>query len=160
VLAALGSSGVPAERLLLEINETALVADPERAARGLRRLADAGVRVSLDDFGQGQTSLAFLSTLPLHEVKIDKGFVLDMLEDTAHAAIVRSVIELAHNLDFEVVAEGVETEQILAAITDLGCDLAQGFLLARPMPAERLPAWLAAHQVPVVTAGVIGRHGI
>ena len=147
VLSALASIGVPAERLLLEITETAFVADPDRAGRSLRQLAAAGVRISLDDFGRGQTSLGYLSTLPLHEVKIDKSFVLDMLEDRAHAAIVRSVIDLAHNLGFEVVAEGVETEQILAELGILGCDIAQGYLLARPMAAVLLPEWLAARQV-------------
>jgi diguanylate cyclase (GGDEF)-like protein len=152
VLDAIAASGVAAERLLLEITETALFADPARAAGTLQQLVAAGVRISLDDFGCGQTSLSYLSTLPLHEVKIDKGFVLDMLADRSHAAIVRSVVDLAHNLGFEVVAEGVETEQILAALTDLGCDIAQGFLLARPMPAAELPGWLAAHQLPVVPA--------
>jgi EAL domain-containing protein (putative c-di-GMP-specific phosphodiesterase class I) len=147
VLAAVARSGVPASRLLLEITETALVSDPDRAGRSLRKLAAAGIRISLDDFGQGQTSLGYLSTLPLHEVKIDKSFVLDMMSDTSHAAIVRSVIDLAHNLGFEVVAEGVETEQILDALATLGCDIAQGYLLARPMPAGNLPEWLGAHRL-------------
>jgi len=146
VLRALAASGVAPNRLLLEITETALVADPERAGRSLRRLDTAGVRISIDDFGQGQTSLGYLSTLPLHELKIDKSFVLDMLSDQSHAAIVRSVIDLAHNLGFEVVAEGVETEQILDALNALGCDIAQGYLLARPMPADALPAWLGTHR--------------
>jgi diguanylate cyclase len=145
VLDAMAVSDVPAERLLLEITETALVTDPERAGHTLRQLAAAGVRISLDDFGCGQTSLGYLSTLPLHEVKIDKSFVLDMLDDRSHAAIVRSVIDLAHNLGFEVVAEGVETEQVLAELSALGCDIAQGYLLARPMPAGDLPGWLLAH---------------
>src|SRR5581483_2061431 len=136
ILATVRATGVAPERVLVEMTETALLADPERAARGLRRLAAAGIRVSLDDFGQGQTSLGYLSTLPLHEVKIDKSFVLDMLEDRSHAAIVRSVIDLAHNLGFEVVAEGVETDAILSELELLGCDIAQGFLLARPMPAS------------------------
>jgi diguanylate cyclase (GGDEF)-like protein len=146
VLAAVRASNVRPERVLVEMTETALVADPERAGRSLRRLAAAGIRVSLDDFGQGQTSLGYLSTLPLHEVKIDKSFVLDMLEDRSHAAIVRSVIELAHNLGFEVVAEGVETEPILHELELLGCDIAQGFLLARPMPAGQLPGWVLTHR--------------
>jgi diguanylate cyclase len=152
VLAALSASGVASDRLLLEITETAFVADPERAGRSLRQLAAAGVRISLDDFGIGQTSLGYLSTLPLHEVKIDKSFVMDMLSDRSHAAIVRSVIDLAHNLGFQVVAEGVETEQILAELTVLGCDIAQGYLLARPMPPGLLPAWLLAHEPPVLSA--------
>jgi EAL domain-containing protein (putative c-di-GMP-specific phosphodiesterase class I) len=133
--------------VLLEITETALVTDPDRAGRSLRRLAAAGVRISLDDFGRGQTSLGYLSTLPLHEVKIDKSFVSDMLDDHSHAAIVRSVIDLAHNLGFEVVAEGVETEQILAELTSLGCDIAQGYLLAKPMPPAVLPNWVLGYRV-------------
>jgi diguanylate cyclase (GGDEF)-like protein len=152
VLRALRASGVPAARLLLEITETALVSDPANAGRSLRRLAAAGVRISLDDFGQGQTSLGYLSTLPLHEVKIDKSFVLDMLSDRSHAAIVRSVIDLAHNLGFEVVAEGVETPQILNALDALGCDIAQGYLLARPMPAAALPAWLDVQRSTMTSA--------
>jgi diguanylate cyclase (GGDEF)-like protein len=148
VMSALRASGVSADRLLLEITETAFLSDPERAGRSLRRLAAAGVRISLDDFGCGHTSLGYLSTLPLHEVKIDKSFVLDMLDDRSHAAIVRSVIDLAHNLGFEVVAEGVETDQILAEVTTLGCDVAQGYVLARPMPSAALPSWLTGYREP------------
>jgi EAL domain-containing protein (putative c-di-GMP-specific phosphodiesterase class I) len=149
VLRALAVSGVSAQRLLLEITETALVADPKRAQQSLRRLSTAGIRISLDDFGQGQTSLGYLSTLPLHEVKIDKSFVLDMLSDHSHAAIVRSVIDLAHNLGFEVVAEGVENQEILTALGVLGCDIAQGYLLARPMPADQLPGWLREQRAAI-----------
>jgi diguanylate cyclase (GGDEF)-like protein len=147
VLREIAQSRVSPDRVLLEITETALVTDPDRAGRSLRRLAAAGVRISLDDFGRGQTSLGYLSTLPLHEVKIDKSFVSDMLDDHSHAAIVRSVIDLAHNLGFEVVAEGVETEQILAELTSLGCDIAQGYLLAKPMPPAVLPNWVLGYRV-------------
>jgi diguanylate cyclase len=153
-MSALAAAQISPERLLLEITETAFVADPDRAGRSLRQLAAAGVRISLDDFGRGQTSLGYLSTLPLHEVKIDKSFVMDMLEDRSHRAIVRSVIDLAHNLGFEVVAEGVETDAILAELTILGCDIAQGYLLARPMPADLLPGWLSVHQAPLLTSPV------
>jgi diguanylate cyclase (GGDEF)-like protein len=146
MLSMVRASTVAPSQLLFEITETALVADPERAGQNLRRLTAAGIRISLDDFGQGQTSLGYLSTLPLHEVKIDKSFVLDMVDDPTHSAIVRSVIELAHNLGFEVVAEGVETEQILSELETLGCDIAQGYLLARPMPPRQLPAWLLEHR--------------
>jgi diguanylate cyclase (GGDEF)-like protein len=148
VLTALSQHGVAPDRLTLEMTETAFVADPQRASQLLRELSRAGVRVSLDDFGRGQTSLGYLSTLPLDEVKIDKSFVLDMLEKPSHAAIVKSVIDLAHNLGFEVVAEGVETEGVLAALTALGCDIAQGYHLARPMPGGALSGWLLAHRLP------------
>ena len=148
VLAALSRRAVSADRLAIEVTETALVADLQRAELSLRRLAAAGVRVSVDDFGRGQTSLSQLSTLPLHEVKIDKTFVTDMCEIESHAAIVRSVIDLAHNLGFEVVAEGVETESVLDALRIAGCDIAQGYHIARPMPAEQLGEWLLAHELP------------
>ena len=119
----------------------ALVADLQRAELSLRRLAAAGVRVSVDDFGRGQTSLSHLSTLPLHEVKIDKTFVTDMREVESHAAIVRSVIDLAHNLGFEVVAEGVETETVLDRPT-------QGRLRLRAGLSHRAPdAGRAARRV-------------
>jgi diguanylate cyclase (GGDEF)-like protein len=140
--------GVPPERLTVEVTETALLVDPGRAAAVLQRLAVAGVQISLDDFGQGQTSLGYLSELPLHELKIDKSFVMDMLENDAHAAIVRSIIDLGHNLDLQVVAEGIETVDILASLHAARCDLAQGYFIARPMPLERLVEWMPS-RVPV-----------
>ena len=100
------------------------------------------MRVSIDDFGQGQTSLGYLSNLPVHELKIDKSFVGDMLTNPAHSAIVRSIVDLGHNLDMRVVAEGVETDAVLLGLREAGCDVAQGFLIARPMPFKKLEAWL------------------
>jgi diguanylate cyclase (GGDEF)-like protein len=144
VIEALERHDVPPERLIVEVTETALLIDPARAAEVLARLADAGVTVSLDDFGQGQTSLGYLSRLPVQELKIDRSFVTDMHENPAHAAIVRSIVDLGHNLAMRVVAEGIETEAVLETLRDCGCDVAQGFFLARPMPADRLEAWLAA----------------
>jgi EAL domain-containing protein (putative c-di-GMP-specific phosphodiesterase class I) len=152
VLAALERVGVAPDRLVIEITETALLADPEVAAEVLARVAAAGVRVSIDDFGRGQTSLGYLSTLPLHELKIDKSFVADLADNPGHAAIVRSVVELGHNLGLQVVAEGVETQAVAAVLASAGCDIAQGFLLARPMPPDQLPAWLDAHRLGAVTA--------
>ncbi|HEX4189237.1 MAG TPA: bifunctional diguanylate cyclase/phosphodiesterase [Solirubrobacteraceae bacterium] len=134
---------VPAERLVIEVTETALLADPERAPTVLGELAAAGVKVSLDDFGSGQTSLGYLSALPIHELKIDKSFVLDMIENPAHAAIVRSIVDLGHNLALRVVGEGVETDVVLGALRESECDVAQGYLLARPMDVPQLGAWLA-----------------
>jgi diguanylate cyclase (GGDEF)-like protein len=143
VISMLAKLEIPAERLIIEVTETALLTDPARAAAVLSELTAAGVSVSLDDFGRGQTSLGYLSALPIDELKIDKGFVMDMLENRAHAAIVRSIVDLGHNLQLRVVAEGVESEEILDALRDAGCDIAQGFLLARPMPAEKIVQWLA-----------------
>jgi diguanylate cyclase (GGDEF)-like protein len=145
VIAILEQTRLPPTRLIIEVTETALLVDPRRAADVLQRLSAAGVRVSLDDFGRGQTSLAYLSTLPLDELKIDRSFVFDMLENPANAAIVRSIIDLGHNLDLRVVGEGVETNEVLARLHASGCDIAQGYLLARPMPAERLHEWIADH---------------
>jgi EAL domain-containing protein (putative c-di-GMP-specific phosphodiesterase class I) len=125
----------------LEITETALVVDPERAARILARLYREGVRVSIDDFGRGQTSLGYLSHLALYELKIDKSFILAR-EDPTNAAIIASVIQLGHNLGLQVVAEGVETAATYAWLQDAGCDVAQGFLFARPMPAAAMSEWL------------------
>jgi diguanylate cyclase (GGDEF)-like protein len=142
----------PAERLIVEVTETALLSDPGRASATLAELSDAGVKVSLDDFGRGQTSLGYLSALPIHELKIDKSFVLDMLENPAHAAIVRSIVDLGHNLALRVVGEGVETDVSLAALRETHCDVAQGFLFARPMAAEELSAWLTPAMLPHAVA--------
>ena len=118
----------------------------------LAELADAGVKISLDDFGRGQTSLGYLSALPVHELKIDRSLISDMRQNPAHAAIVRSMIELGHNLSMRVVAEGVETEDVLTQLGAYGCDLAQGYLLARPMPVAQLQQWLTDRRARRVAA--------
>ena len=138
ILAILETSGIDRRRVILEITETALLADPDRAARTLTTLARHGVRISVDDFGAGQTSLGYLARLPISELKIDKAFVLAMTADPRNAAIVRSVIELGHSLGFTVTAEGVETADALADLAAADCDLVQGYLLARPMQLDRL----------------------
>jgi diguanylate cyclase (GGDEF)-like protein len=143
IIQALQDHDLAPERLIIEVTETALLTDPARAARVLAELAAAGVRISLDDFGCGQTSLGYLSALPVHELKIDRSFVMDMHDNAAHAAIVRSIIDLGHNLSMRVVAEGIETEDVLTTLRGYDCDLAQGYWLARPMPAEDLDPWLA-----------------
>ena len=136
--------GVPGALLECEISEHTVMADPHRAISVLERLRGLGVRLSLDDFGTGHSSLAYLKRLPLDEVKIDRSFVIGMAENSNDAAIVRSTIDLARNLGLEVVAEGVESEAILRDLGALSCDVAQGFFLSRPLPAEQLGAWLAA----------------
>jgi diguanylate cyclase len=142
VIDALREHGLPPNRLMIEITETALLTDPGRAQRALTELAALGVGVSIDDFGIGQTSLGFLSSLPVHELKIDKGFVTDMAKNPGHAAIVRSVVDLGHNLKLRVVAEGVETEDVHVELCRVGCDMAQGYLFARPMSLDELREWL------------------
>ena len=120
----------------------------------LTRLARLGVRIAIDDFGTGYSSLGYLKRLPVDEIKIDRSFVLGMEADTKDTAIVRSVIELAHNLDLSVVAEGVETRETLDLLQTMGCDLAQGYHLSRPILATDLLAWLerTAWIVPTTTA--------
>ncbi len=142
VLTALDESNVPSSRLILEITETALFTDIGRAQRTLTSLVDAGVRISIDDFGQGQTSLGLLSHLPIHELKVDRAFVADMMTNEAHGAIVRSVVDLAHNLGFLIIAEGVENNETLEALSKMGCDFAQGFGIAPALPGSDLLDWL------------------
>ena len=144
VLRILQDVGLSPSLLTIEITETALLTDPVRAAIALSQLDAFGVKVSLDDFGTGQTSLQYLTSLPIDELKIDMSFVTDMLENPSHAAIVRAIIDLGHNLGLRVVAEGIETRDVFRALHESGCDVAQGFLLSRPMPVDDLPRFFAA----------------
>ncbi|WP_291379068.1 EAL domain-containing protein [Demequina sp.] len=139
----LEAHGVPAALLKLEITESAIMADPERASRLLRGLADLGVEISIDDFGVGYTSLGQLKNLPISELKIDKSFVMTMHEDTSDALIVHSVIDLGHNLGLTIVAEGVENAEVLEHLSAYGCDDAQGYHLCRPIPAGEIDQWLS-----------------
>jgi diguanylate cyclase (GGDEF)-like protein/PAS domain S-box-containing protein len=127
------------EFLTLEITESVIMEDPERALKVVTRLEALGASISVDDFGTGYSSLGYLMQLPATELKIDKSFVMQMEEDVGSATIVRSTIELAHNLGLKVVAEGVESEAIWESLKKLGCDIGQGFLFSRPVTAERLP---------------------
>jgi EAL domain-containing protein (putative c-di-GMP-specific phosphodiesterase class I) len=139
---ALTLSGVDPSRLILEITETSVMSDAEYAMQVLNRLAAMGLTLAIDDFGTGYSSLSYLKRLPVDEVKIDKSFVLNMQEDENDAVIVRSIIDLARNLGLRVVAEGVETMATWAALRDMGCDIAQGYVISRPLPADQLGAWL------------------
>jgi diguanylate cyclase (GGDEF)-like protein len=145
--------GVPGDRLECEISEHTVMADPVRATDVLARLRALGVRLSLDDFGTGHSSLAYLKQLPLDEVKIDRSFVSGMTEDENDAVIVRSTIDLARNLGLAVVAEGVESAEIMRGLADLRCDTAQGFHVSRPLPADELGAWLGGQAVSVSLRG-------
>ena len=138
--------GLPGELLECEISEHTAMADPVRALDVLARLRALGVRLSLDDFGTGHSSLAYLKRLPLDAVKIDRSFVAGMVADDDDAVIVRSTIDLARNLRLAVVAEGVEDQATLDDLGALHCDVAQGFHLSPPLPAEQLEDWLAARR--------------
>ena len=142
----LAHHGVPGERLTCELSEHTVMADPRRAGEVFDRLRALGVRLSLDDFGTGNASLSYLKQLPLDEVKIDRAFVADIVEDVNDALIVRSTIDLAHNLGLEVVAEGVEDADVLDRLRALRCHEAQGYHIARPLPPDALVAWLEARE--------------
>jgi diguanylate cyclase (GGDEF)-like protein len=134
--------GVDPSLLELEITESMIVGDPERARGVLERLHRLGVTLAIDDFGTGYSSLAYLKQLPVDEIKIDKSFVVQMGGSHSDETIVRSIIDLAHNLDMRAVAEGVEDEVILNRLTELGCDVAQGYHISRPLPGAAFGPWL------------------
>jgi diguanylate cyclase (GGDEF)-like protein len=142
VRSSLSLYGVPPARLTLEITESSVLGDPGRTRAVLAELRATGVRLSVDDFGTGYASLAYLRELPVDEVKIDKSFVMAMDTNPDDEAIVRSVIDLAANLGLDIVAEGVESHDTWQRLTELGCTLAQGYHLARPMPDVDLLPWL------------------
>jgi diguanylate cyclase (GGDEF)-like protein len=144
VASALARRGVAAERLTLEITETGVMSDPGRCVAVLDRLADLGVRISVDDFGTGYSSLAYLDRLPVDEVKIDRSFVSRLAECPNDSAIVRSIIELGHALNLSVLAEGVETHDVLEQLADLGVDVVQGYHVGRPAAGDELVRAFAA----------------
>jgi EAL domain-containing protein (putative c-di-GMP-specific phosphodiesterase class I) len=135
--------------LELEITESVVMADPERALEILTRLHTMGVRMSVDDFGTGHSSLTYLKRLPVQSIKIDRSFVGPMVNNAGDAVIVRSIIELSHTLGFKVVAEGVETRETWDHLAQLGCNEAQGYYVSRPLAADALATWLADSAWPV-----------
>ncbi len=145
------AADVPGELLCIEITENTIMADPTRAIDILRRIRALGVRIALDDFGTGYSSMAYLKVLPLDEVKVDKSFVLDMAVNRSNTALVQSAVDLGHHLGLVVVAEGVEDAPVLDTLRRLGCDVAQGYHFARPLPPDEFVTW---HQT---TAGPVAR---
>ena len=141
---ALRTWDVPGQNIVIEITETAVMVEQAVAQEALQRLKSHGTKLSIDDFGTGYSSMYYLSQLPLDELKIDLMFVRNMLESRQHHRIVRSLIDLAHNLELKVVAEGVETAQILDALQTLDCDVAQGYHIDKALPAEDLMTRLRA----------------
>lgn len=139
---------LPASSLCLEITESAIMDDPIRAQMTLERLNTMGVELAIDDFGTGYSSLAYLKRLPVDELKIDKSFVMNMERDADDAKIVRSTIDLGHNLGLRVVAEGLESMAVWKLLGQMGCDQAQGYFISKPMPADRFVTWLDAWQLP------------
>jgi diguanylate cyclase (GGDEF)-like protein len=136
-------AGLDAKYLTMEITESSIM-DTGRTLAAIDRLARLGVQLSIDDFGTGYSSLSYLQKLPVHEVKVDKSFVMSMSSNESDAAIVKSIVDLAHNLDLKVVAEGVEDRESWQRLERLGCDIAQGYYMSRPVPPEAFDEWLAA----------------
>jgi EAL domain-containing protein (putative c-di-GMP-specific phosphodiesterase class I) len=134
--------GLPAELLVVEVTETTAMSDLHRCRQAIAALSELGLIVSVDDFGAGFTSLAYLSSLAVGELKLDRTFIegLALGHDPRNRALVGSTISLAHALGLRVVAEGVEDEESLELLSDLECDLAQGYLIGRPRPADELPS--------------------
>jgi diguanylate cyclase (GGDEF)-like protein len=143
--------GVDPGLVTFEISEPGMLSDIERVLPSLYRLRDLGVRLSVDDFGTGASSLAYLRQWPVHEVKIDDSFVQGMATDSGDLAIVRAVIGLSREFGLTVVAEGVESELTLELLEEMGCEIGQGYLFSRPLPFERLEAWLNAQTEPEST---------
>jgi diguanylate cyclase (GGDEF)-like protein len=144
---------LPPGLLTLEVTETGFIDDPQQALRMLEALATLGVLLSIDDFGTGYSSLSHLARMPVHEVKIDQSFVKGLESDAEFVEVVRSAIEMGHSLGLKVVAEGIETEAAAQTLRKMGCDIAQGYLYAKPMARADLETWLADKvRAPVVAA--------
>jgi EAL domain-containing protein (putative c-di-GMP-specific phosphodiesterase class I) len=150
VVAELASRDLPGRALVLELTETALLADPEAATLGLQRVVAAGVTVAVDDFGAGYASLLYLRRFPISVLKLDRSLVQGLTVSSTDAALVRWTVEMAHSLGVTCVAEGVEDVETLRALADLGCDEAQGYYLQRPGPAADFVADRRATAEPTV----------
>lgn len=140
--------GLPSCHLILEITESGIMTDPARALETLAHLNRMGITLSIDDFGTGYSSLSYLRKLPVEEIKIDRSFVMDMLENENDEVIVKATVELAHNLGLKVVAEGVKNREIWKFLESMGCDIAQGHFISEPMPAECVIEWLSSQDWP------------
>jgi EAL domain-containing protein (putative c-di-GMP-specific phosphodiesterase class I) len=144
---------LPGSALEIEITESAIMDDPMRAEGVLRQLGGIGVSIAVDDFGTGYSSLAYLKRLDVAQLKIDRSFVTGMTRDAKDLAIVRSVVELAHNLGLKTVAEGVEEESTVTALAELGCDDAQGYYFGRPMSPDELASAVSSSTYHYVSGG-------
>ena len=142
----LNEQNLAAERLTLEITESSIMQNVGHAISVLECLRDIGVKISMDDFGTGHSSLAQLRDIPLHELKIDKSFVMSMAQDEHNDNIVQTTVNLAHSMRLRVVAEGVEDIETMRRITAIGCEQAQGYFLSKPLPAEKIRSWLANYE--------------
>ncbi|HET9646076.1 MAG TPA: EAL domain-containing protein [Burkholderiaceae bacterium] len=149
----LSRHGVPPDSISMEVTETALMEDPAGAHATVRRLRELGVKLSIDDYGTGFSSLAYIKRLAVDELKIDRAFIKELVHDADDQAIVRSTIELGHNLGLQVVAEGIEDAHTADKLREMGCDLGQGYHFARPLPADELMQWIDTCARLCVSAG-------
>ncbi len=152
----LRSHEINSRALTLEITETAIMSDPEQALRALQALSKLGVRLSIDDFGTGHSSLSYIKKLPVNEIKIDRSFVMEMDAIKDDAVIVSTTLNMCHSLGYQVVAEGIESQTVFHTLQQLGCDYAQGYYLAKPLPHPELLAWLAMKNASDETPGHSG----
>jgi EAL domain-containing protein (putative c-di-GMP-specific phosphodiesterase class I) len=129
--------------LSLEVTESAVMRDPQRSLDSLLALRELGIALAVDDYGTGYSSLATLKSLPVQDLKIDKSFVLQLADNSDDAVIVKSTIELAHNMGLKVIAEGIENARSLSWLKERHCDVAQGYFISRPLPAADLERWMA-----------------
>jgi EAL domain-containing protein (putative c-di-GMP-specific phosphodiesterase class I) len=148
VVETLGRHEVASSRLTLEVTESSVMTNPARAISVLHELRNLGIRLSVDDFGTGYSSLSYLKQLPVHEVKVDRAFVGGLGHGADDLAIVRAIVDLGHHLGLQVVAEGAEDAATWDLLRAIGCDLVQGWYLARPMPPDDLLPWLARRTAP------------
>lgn len=149
----LDEAGIHPPDLTVEITENIVMSDPDRVLANLAELREVGIRISLDDFGSGNTSLSYLRQLPLDEVKMDRGLVGDMVSDKRNAAIAKAAIAITHELGLRVVAEGVEEQDTVQVLNDLDCHEIQGYVFAKPMPAAEIPAWMSAFNAATTNGG-------
>ncbi|GAC1643283.1 MAG: hypothetical protein NVS4B8_13140 [Herpetosiphon sp.] len=146
----LQETGLPARCLKLEITETVVMEDIEVTGTKLAALKDLGVQVAIDDFGTGYSSLNYLKRFPVNILKLDRAFVAGIVEDAGDAAIAQAIVTLAHTLGLEVTAEGIETNEVLVRLRELGCEYGQGYLFARPLPADAVEAYMRNHRLPPI----------
>jgi EAL domain-containing protein (putative c-di-GMP-specific phosphodiesterase class I) len=138
----LSQNNLPAERLILEINEGDIMTEPLRARELLKNIRETGIQLSIDDFGTGYSSLSYIKKLPINEIKIDRSFVMEMASEDEDMIIVQATIQLAHNLGLKIVAEGVYNKETWESLKAFKCDIAQGYYISKPMNANEFTAWI------------------
>lgn len=151
--------GVSLSDIVMELTETAIMTDPDHALKMMNELNNAGVRLSIDDFGTGYSSLSYLKRLPVNEIKIDRSFVMEMAKNSDDQLLVKTTLSMGHNLSLMVVAEGIEDEATLDMLKEMGCDFAQGYHIAKPMPADAFVDWLKSNLAWGASAQMLGGAG-